>query len=59
MESAALTSTGRLRLIRILHDPQTLLHHSVELIAHTLIPAYESRDRVTMDPGRSPRREFR
>ena len=33
--------------IRILHDPQTLLHHSVELIAHTLIPAYESRDRTT------------
>jgi acetoin utilization deacetylase AcuC-like enzyme len=48
MESAALTSTGRLRLIRILHDPQTLLHHSVELLAHRLIPAYESPDRVTI-----------
>jgi acetoin utilization deacetylase AcuC-like enzyme len=35
------------RLIRILHDPQTLLHHSVELLAHKLIPAYESPDRIT------------
>ena len=34
-------------LIRILHDPQTLLHHSVELIAHNLIPSYESPDRIT------------
>jgi len=43
MESTA----PRARLIRILHDPQTLLHHSVELITHRLIPAYESPDRIT------------
>src|SRR5260221_14745807 len=33
--------------IRILHDPQTLLHHSIELIAQNQIPAYESPDRIT------------
>ena len=36
------------RLIRILHDPQTLLHHSVELLSHKLIPAYESPDRIAV-----------
>jgi len=33
--------------IHILHDPQTLLHHSVEVMASKLIPACESPDRVT------------
>jgi acetoin utilization deacetylase AcuC-like enzyme len=33
--------------LRILHDPQTLLHHSVELLANKLIPAHESPDRIT------------
>lgn len=49
MGSTALT--GRGPLIRILHDPQTLLHHSVELIAHKLIPAHESPDRITVILG--------
>ncbi|KIM25930.1 hypothetical protein M408DRAFT_330920 [Serendipita vermifera MAFF 305830] len=30
----------------ILHSPQTLLHHSVELVGHKLIPAHECADRV-------------
>ena len=50
MDSTALTSpgAGRGRLIRVLHDQQTLLHHSVELITHQLIPAHESRNRITL-----------
>src|SRR5258706_4234926 len=36
------------RLIRILHDHQTVLHHSVELVKHELIPAHESPDRITL-----------
>ena len=34
-------------LIRLLHDPQTLLHHSTELLANQLIPGYESPERIT------------
>ena len=44
MDSSAAPEGG---LIRILHDPQTLLHHSMELLAHKLIPGYESPDRIT------------
>lgn len=36
------------RRIRILHDQQTRLHHSVELVTHQLIPAHESPDRITL-----------
>jgi acetoin utilization deacetylase AcuC-like enzyme len=43
MESTA----SKRPFIRILHDPQTLLHHSVELLTHRIIPAYESSDRIT------------
>ena len=44
MDSSVAAGCG---VIRILHDPQTLLHHSVELIASKLIPAHESPDRIT------------
>lgn len=30
----------------ILHSPRTLLHHSVEVVGHKLIPAHECADRV-------------
>lgn len=32
--------------ILVLHDPQTKLHQSVELLGHKLIPAHEAPDRI-------------